>query len=58
MERDFLSVNSIEFSLHIVEIKFFSKFDEKCSVSKIVRTFLLIYIEKNFEKIMVEEIFN
>ena len=67
LERDFPSIKwkdtfsrqiPLNFSLRIVEIKFSSKVDEQCYVSKIVRTFLLIYIGKNFEKIMVEEIFN
>ena len=59
MEKDFLSVISIKVFTQYNRNKFcFNKIDKECSVSKLERTFVLIYIEKNWEKNMVEEIFN
>ena len=58
MEKDFLSVISIKVFTQYQRNKFcFNKIDKKCSVSKLEKTFVLIDIEKNYKKNMVEEIF-
>ena len=55
MEKDFLSVISIKVFTQYKRNKFcFNKIDKECSVSKLERTFILIDIEKNWEKNMVE----
>ena len=58
METDFLSVISIKVFTQCKRNEFcFNKIDKKCSVSKLEKTFVLIDIEKNWKKNMVEEIF-